>query len=180
MSVTIPATETGMVRVWAIRLPLTRAPAFARPGPDWPLKAALGADWLDPAKVEAFDVADLAGLGLAGYLTAGHGVDEDALAPDADRLAAVDGWVAVVPSSAFGGRAQEIDPQAPLDFLGAWPELRARPATDRLVSEAASGGIAPAPEPAPPPPKGGAALWVSVAVAVAVLVAAALLMLLAS
>lgn len=86
--------EYGVVRVVAL------GPGPGEPGPE-DVALALGVDRLDPDQVDIVTPGDLAGVGLAGYLTEGMGV-EGAQA-DAARLDGIEGPVAVVRSAAFDG-----------------------------------------------------------------------------
>ncbi|SDX45179.1 hypothetical protein SAMN05444006_11683 [Allgaiera indica] len=118
----IPMGERGVIRLFAIDLPPEQVAAFAEPSDDWPLKAALGARVLDPDYIEAFEVKDVAEIGLTNYLIQGGGINEAAIAQDRLRLDALRGPLVVITSGAFGGMAQEIDPHAPLRWVGTWEE----------------------------------------------------------
>lgn len=119
---------------------------------------------LDPAHVELFDTADLAGIGLAGYLAEGLGVSEAALAPDRARLEAVTGPVLVLHSRALHGRAVTLAPDPRLALIASYTEDRPEVQFEPLPLEAAKGRLtAPGPSsPAPRLPRGamilGAAL----------------------
>jgi hypothetical protein len=122
----ISAHAHGLVRVFGLDLEPDEVKAFAAEGAEgWPLQDALGAEALDPDRVEVFPVRDLEGLGLSGYLRDGLGVDEDDIGADAARLDSVTGHVAVVTSAAFGRRPQTLTPRAPLRHLGTYREAGA-------------------------------------------------------
>jgi hypothetical protein len=142
----IPVGERGVIRLFAIDLPPEDITAFAEPSDDWPLKAALGARVLDPDYVEAFEVKDVAEIGLTNYLIQGGGINEAAIAQDRLRLDALRGPLVVITSGAFGGQAQVIDPHAPLRWVGTWdeeiPEAHFEPQRDTSVR----GAVPPGPE----------------------------------
>jgi len=120
-SVTVKPAESGLIRVFAISVPpaefLGRSPEENRA---W-LAMALGGAALGET-AEVFAVKDLEELGLVGYLREGQGVPEAALAEDRAKLAALSGWVAVVPSSAFSdeGGTYELAPEVTL--IGTYAE----------------------------------------------------------
>jgi hypothetical protein len=120
----IKATETGIVRVFAVDIPAGQIAAFTARNGSWPLSEALGAKTLDPAHIEVFDAADLTGVGLPGYLIEGHAISEDQIAPMRARLMAQEGTLMVVTSRAFEGTAQTISPRAPLNLLATFTEAR--------------------------------------------------------
>ncbi len=151
----VAAQEAGVVRLFRIDLPAAEIDAFMandRAGydadgagaeaPSWPLREALGAEYLDEGFVEVVAVKDIAGLGLAGYLAEGMGIPEEDLAADRAMLDALEGHVLVVGSPAFGGLAQALDPQAPLEPVGLYREAPVRPVIGRIESAAAKGRLA--------------------------------------
>ncbi|THH34393.1 hypothetical protein E4Z66_18310 [Aliishimia ponticola] len=115
MSLDVKQNEFGVIRVFALSLPAAEAKTLRDDGPE-PDTAAerraqlLGVRDLNPAYVEVFPVSDLEELGLAGYLVEGNGVDPEELAPHRARLAALDGWVMIVYSQAFGDQAVTLRP----------------------------------------------------------------------
>lgn len=116
---TVPASEHGVVRVFSLEIEAGGARAFDAPGA---VAAALGVDSVDTDYVEVFPVTDLAGVGLAAYLTDGCGVPEEVIDPDRARLDALTGHLMVVLSKAFGGRAMRIAPAAQLKLVGVYSE----------------------------------------------------------
>lgn len=145
-TIDIPRDERGVVRVFALSMTPAEAKALranipADPDdtdtPD-PQTALLGATYLDSDFTEIFPLSNLEGLGLVGYLEQGNGVDPAQLAPDARKLAALEGWVFLVFSSAFGGFAQTLSPGPELTLIGAYSEVP-RDVTPRgkIASEAA-------------------------------------------
>lgn len=115
--------ETGIVRLFALDMAPKRARFLREPGA---AAQALGLEALDPGQVDIFAVSDLEDLGLDGYLTEGAGIAPDRVAPDRARLRAIGGWVMVVRSRAFGGRAERIAPAAGVNLIGVYAE----PGTD--------------------------------------------------
>jgi len=113
----IKATETGVVRVFAVDIPADRIAAFTARNGSWPLGEALEAETLDPALIEVFDASDLAGVGLPGYLADGHGIPEEQLEPLRGRLMALKGVLMIIPSRAFQGAAQTLTTRAPVSLI---------------------------------------------------------------
>ncbi|MFT4962396.1 MAG: hypothetical protein ACI92Z_003493 [Paracoccaceae bacterium] len=107
----IRAHETGVIRIFAMDMPAQQARFHTEPVA---MQQVLGANDIDPAYVEIFPVADLDQLGLAGYLVEGCGIPASLVAPERDRLNAVTGYVMLVHSRAFGGRAVTLTPTLPL------------------------------------------------------------------
>ncbi|WP_306005749.1 hypothetical protein [Aquicoccus porphyridii] len=134
----IRSSEQGVIRLFAVDLPPDEAAHFNRRNGTWPLRAALGADWLDPDHLLFFDIADLDGVGLTEYLAEGHGIGAEELAPLRQRLDGMKGHALIVTSRAFGGRAQTIKPRAPLRLVATLHEDRPPVIFERLPSDAAT------------------------------------------
>jgi hypothetical protein len=156
-TIAIPPDERGTVRLFALDLPPEEARAFvADPGA---VARALGAPDLDPSRIDVFPVSRIAALGLPAYLAEGHGIPPEALAPDAARLAALDGHVAVIAAGAFGPKARTLSVAPPLRLVGHWQEDAAPVAFGSLPSRGAEGTLG-APAPPPPAPRaGGGKRW---------------------
>ncbi len=120
----ISATEAGVVRVFAVDIPPDQIATFTARNGSWPLRAALGAETLDPEHAVVFDADDLADLGLPGYLHDGHAIPEDQIEQMRAKLMAQDGTVMVITSPAFGGTAQTLNPRAPLRLIATFTEQR--------------------------------------------------------
>ncbi|MCW8842144.1 MAG: hypothetical protein OQK00_01880 [Rhodobacteraceae bacterium] len=128
----VKSGEHGLIRLFAID-PADEPPLMStepdwdadHTDPPWPLRDALGAEYLDSDFIEVFDVADLTGVGLPGYMIQGLGIPEQDIAPDRGRLDALTGHVLIVLSSAFGGFEQTLTPRAPLRWIGTWREEKA-------------------------------------------------------
>ncbi len=130
---TVPAQESGVVRVFAVNLPPAQVAAVLRDTaappaqtgdlPETPAAATLlGWPGLDTRQTEVFAIADLTGLGLSGYLTEGLGLAPDQIAPDQPRLAALDGYVLILRSRAFRGQSLDLDLPQELTLIGTYHE----------------------------------------------------------
>ncbi|MEL7132033.1 MAG: hypothetical protein AAGK77_06445 [Pseudomonadota bacterium] len=119
-SVEVSASERGVIRLFALSMTDDQAQALK----DNPvsINAALGTD-VDIAQVEVFPVSDLEGVGLAGYLSEGNAVPPEQLAPDRAKLDNLDGWVLIVYSRAFEGRAVTLHPDPALTLIGTYGEI---------------------------------------------------------
>ena len=125
-AITVPAAEAGLVRVFALSLQAAEAQHLkdnprAESGPT-PQEDALGATALNSTHVEVFALADLGDMSLPDYLAEGPGVARDALEADRAKLSALEGWVMIVYSSAFGGAAQQLTPAPALTLIGTYPQ----------------------------------------------------------
>ena len=143
----IKAGETGVVRVFDVDLDVEEAKAFNRRNGSWPLQEALGAEVLDPNHVDLFQVKDLEGYGMVGYLEQGLGVSSHEIEDNHVRLEALTGTVLVVGSRAFGGQAQVLDVRAPLHLVAVLNEDRPPVSFERLPDASATGSVAPAKAP---------------------------------
>ena len=115
----VPANEQGRVRLFALDMPPAQIRFQQEPGA---VEALLQTDALDPVFYEIFDVADLEGLGLIGYLVEGCGIPEVDIAPRKQALEAMTGHVLVVLSRAFGGRAATLVPARGVQLVGMFAE----------------------------------------------------------
>ncbi|UZD90205.1 hypothetical protein [Cognatishimia activa] len=146
----VKAQEHGLIRIFAVDLPPEEADRFDHRTFDddlgtWPLRDALGADYLDEDFIEFFDVADLEELGLAGYMVQGLGIarkDVDEVRAQIDQIS---GHVLIVLSNAFDGFEQTLNPKAPLRWIGTFEEEGADVQFKPLKSAAAKGSVAETP-----------------------------------
>ncbi len=142
---TVRADEHGAVRVFAT----DREEAITRDG----MGHLIGAD-VDTERVEVIDTKDIAALGLATYLAEGYGIRDEDLDDGAEALNAIDGCVALIPTSAFKEKEATLSPSPPLRFVGIY--LEAEGARPRAMAETQSSRmlpeLEPAPEPDPTPP----------------------------
>jgi len=159
----IPAGAIRAVWVFAIDLPEGELDAFRQEshteGGDvlWPLRDALGVTRLDHGQVEVFDIATIRDYGLARYLTEANGMDAASVAPDAARLDALTGAVALVFSAALPEDVARLDPRPPLRLIGRYAErLDFTPRTAPASATARSGQALPADPPEPKRPSDGA------------------------
>ena len=103
----------------------------------------LGDPDIDPAFVEIFDLADLSGVGFAGYLTDGLGVPEATLTADRARLDALTGPVLILLSKALHGRAGTLTLDPRLTPIGTYAEVRPPVHFEPLPTAAAQGTLTP-------------------------------------
>ena len=148
----VKPTERGLIRLFSVDLPPEKIKAFnTRTFDDdgdqtsWPLYDALGPNYLDEDFIEYFDVADLEGIGLTGYMTQGLGIADSEIAQDAARLSTLKGHVLIVFSAAFDGIGQTLNPRAPLRWIGTYTEEASKVSFPTLHSDAAKGTLAPPP-----------------------------------
>lgn len=114
---TVAPHERGVLRLFTLNMRPEEAKFLREPGA---ADQVLGVDGLDSEHIDIFPVADLEDLGLSGYLHDGCGVSEDQL--DKGALDAIEGWVMVVRSAAFRGRAAELKPDSRLNLSGLFTE----------------------------------------------------------
>ena len=114
---TVAPHERGVLRLFSLDMRPEEAKFLREPGA---ADQVLGVQGLDPAQIDIFPVSDLEELGLYGYLSDGCGVSEDQL--DRDMLDSVEGWVMVLRSAAFGGRAATLTPDPGLRLIGLFTE----------------------------------------------------------
>ena len=143
----IAADEHRVVRVFVIDLPVDEVAALITRPDDgdhlpWPLASAMGATHLDADSVEIFDVAELEGVGLAGYIEEGLGMPSAAAQPDRALLDGIKGTVVIVFSAAFGGVAQTLTPRAPLRWIATYHDDEVIPTMIPLRAESADGLMA--------------------------------------
>ncbi|MEP5727835.1 MAG: hypothetical protein ABJL67_00535 [Sulfitobacter sp.] len=131
----IPAHEQGTTRVFALSLTAEQARSLR----DTPLlqKGALGVEGLTLSGIEIFALSDLGDMGLAGYLREGVDANQDDLNRDRAKLAALDGWVMLVHSSAFEGRATTLETASALTLIGTYSQTSSETTALHLEAEAA-------------------------------------------
>ncbi|MGH1367838.1 MAG: hypothetical protein ACRBCL_04420 [Maritimibacter sp.] len=112
--------DTRTVWVFALDVPPDELPSWIPPKTleqaqsEWPMLAALGVDQVIAQHVEVFEVEDLAGVGLASYLSDAHGMT---LGADAAHLEHLTGAVALVFASALPASSGRLSPSKPLRFV---------------------------------------------------------------
>lgn len=147
---TVSGGERGVTRVFRLDMSPEEITQLIKPTNDAPTTPAavahlLGLNWLDEAHFEIFDVTDVHNMGLADYLVVGNDIPEEDIAPDRDRLNAVEGHVLVVYSRAFQGYAETLQPSRQLEFLGAWREPLSEVHYEPLPTQSAKGVLDGAP-----------------------------------
>ncbi|MGJ5618226.1 hypothetical protein [Sulfitobacter sp. MF3-043] len=176
--ITVPKDEHGKLRVFALSMSDDAARALndndhpTSADHPHPQERALGTSFVDAKNVEVFRVGDLGPLGLAGYLREGADANEAEITQDASKLAAVDGWVMVVYSSAFGGAEAKLDPIPELTLIGTYAQEQADQTTIALESEAAApytGVPSEAPSTPPKNAAGGSLVVVGLVVLIALI-----------
>ena len=98
---------------------------------------------IDPRKVEVFPAKVIASLGLATYLADGYGIEESDLKGKRAALDALTDLIVLIPSSAFGGSAQVLDPNPALKFIGIFHEPKAVHPAQMSPSASAEGQFTP-------------------------------------
>lgn len=131
----VPRNEQGTTRIFTLSMPAVQAQAL-RDDPERQ-KALLGVDNLHASGTEVFAISDLGDLGLAGYLREGIDANQADINRDTARLAALEGWVMLVHSSAFGGHAVTLKPAPELTLVGTYAQTREDKPAVELQSDAA-------------------------------------------
>jgi len=168
---TIPTGERGVVRVFTTDLEPEGDAAITAGN----LQRLLGPDvTLDAEKVEVFPSSVIEGLGLSSYLQQGYGIPHEALAGKSAALDALSGLVILIPSSAFEGRTQVLEPNPGLRFIGSFREPDPEPPQRMAPAEAAEDHIEPRETRIDPEPRQRMSSWV-IALG-ALLIAAALVL----
>lgn len=142
----IKASEHGVVRLFAIDLPLGDAAAFDVDA----LGAALGGIALDAEQVDLIAPDDLQDLGLDGYLIHGIGIPPSEVIQLRPQLRALKGHVALIRSAAFGGMAATLTPRKPVRWIATFGEASIDLTPVPLHSDAAQGVIGSVPPPLSP------------------------------
>jgi len=136
----VSATEFGHVRLFATELDPTEAAAINAQN----VHRLLGEKIvLDAAKVEVINSLVLEGLGLRNYLIQGYGIAETDLAGKAAALDAMKGLIILIPSSAFMGLEQALDPNPAIRFIGIFREEAARPPEQMPQTASSAGTLVP-------------------------------------
>lgn len=126
--------EHGIVRVFAT----DREDVVTRHGIGTMIGAVVNAE-----KIEVIDTRDVAALGLSTYLSEGYGIEAADLADGAEALNAIDGRVALIPSSAFTVRPATLSPSPPLRYIGVFAEAAGAPPQPMARRSAGEGTVPP-------------------------------------
>ena len=131
----IPTGEIGTTRVFSLSMPPAQARALRKSSEAQ--FAILGSNALNAEGLEVFPLTDLGDIGLIGYLREGTDAVEVDLKRDSAKLAALDGWVMLVHSLAFGGAGGKIDPDPALTLIGTYAQAPMPTTHVEVTSEAA-------------------------------------------
>lgn len=138
----ISSGEHGLIRVFTLDLPLVEAEALMEDEAQG-LRDLTGATALDTDHIDLFDMNDLSGMPLADYLSEGHGVAPEEIAPMRAQLDRVKGRVLVLRSSAFERIGQTLRVLKPLRWIATFGEARGAQSLEPLHSDAAKGPLPP-------------------------------------
>lgn len=161
----IPKYEKGVTRVFSLSMTAQEARKLRD---DAQIRQTLlGGTDLDPRGVEVFALADLGEIGLSGYLRDGADAQEADLRRDAAKLAALDGWVMLIHSSAFRDQKVTLHPAPALTLVGTYAQHQVARTETQLESDAAQLYTGQHAAPAPTDPRAGAgSMWVVLVLAV--------------
>ena len=120
----VAATEFGKVRLFSTELDPEDASNITAKNVQKLL--GNGVD-LDTSKVEVITSKAIEAIGLRQYLMTGYGIAEADLAGKGAALDALKGLIILIPSSAFKGKEQVLDPNPALRFIGTFTEEAAAP-----------------------------------------------------
>ncbi len=113
----VSANEHGRVRIFTAELAPDGASAITAGN----VGRLLNVD-LNPKKVEVVPSGVFRELGLTGYLSEGYGIPEASMEGRKAALDALTGLVILVPSSAFRGKDQTIEPESAIRLVGVFDE----------------------------------------------------------
>ena len=173
-AVSIPQSETGILRLYRIDPAAPQARLLAEAPTSATIAAALGLPSIPPNSAEVIRLADVAALGLRGYLTQGYDVLPEAFGPGTESLDALEGHVLIVKSSIATMGAVTLRPGPGLSPLGAFQQGTAPPTP--LHVPAPERPFAPGQSPITPEPtskmgKGGAVVLILLALVVLAFIA---------
>lgn len=140
-ALTIAKGERGLIRLFTLDMPKEQVKFLQNePGA---LEQVLGSELLDRDHVDIFDVADLDELGLSGYLIEGCGVPGANITDIRDDLDAIEGFVLVLRSRAFGDVAARLTPADAVRLVGQFSETPTDWSAQPLETESAKPFSAP-------------------------------------
>ncbi len=163
MAFEIQRSEHNLIRVFAVNRPAHNLRAALAEQDKTDLIAELLGQDVPKDGAELFPVADLAGIGLSGYLEQGYAVSPDQLEDAKARLDALEGYVLLLFSSAFKGRDVTLEPGANLTLIGTFGEEQPDMTPTALQSEAAEMQPTSDLPPSTPPPKRGSGAAIALA-----------------
>lgn len=135
----VTTSEQGLIRLFALDLPSDEVAGLR----EAELARLLGVENIDVDQIDLFSTDDLQGLGLVGYMAEGLGIAPEDLEEDRARLEALKGHLLIVRSAAFKGQYALLTAQAPLRWIGTYPEATSAIKFEPLPSEAAKGNVTP-------------------------------------
>jgi len=148
----VAATEFGKVRLFSTELDPAEASNITAQN----VQRLLGTEIdLDASKVEVITSKSIEAIGLRQYLTSGYGIAEADLKGKAAALDALTGLIVLIPSSAFKGKEQTLDPNPALRFIGTFTEEAAAPPAPMTPRKSAEGDLTPGKGHARPIPNAG-------------------------
>ena len=137
----VKTTEFGKVRLFSTELDPEDASNITAQN----VHRLLGEDLdLDSNKIEVTASKALESIGLRQYLHSGYGIAEEDLQGKAAALDALTGLIILIPTSAFKGKEQSLDPNPALRFIGVFDEEAAAPPAPTLKTASAEGVLSPA------------------------------------
>ena len=137
MDLSIPLNEHGLIRVFAVNRPAAELSNALKSQDKTTLVADLLGHEMTESGAELFPVSDLAGIGLSGYLADGYAVPLDQLSDTRAKLDALEGYVLLVFSAGFEGRAATLTLGPDLTLIGTFGETQPDMAVRPLDSDAA-------------------------------------------
>ncbi len=148
----VAATEFGKVRLFSTELDPEDAANITAQN----VQRLLGDNiTLDSAKVEVFPSRAIESIGLRQYMMSGYGIAASNLAGKGAALDALKGLIVLIPSSAFKGLEQTLDPNPALRFIGVFTEEAAAAPAPMSPHKSAQGDLPPAKGHARPIPNTG-------------------------
>ncbi len=155
----IPNSESGVVRIFSVSRPMSQMARTLKQQTKAQVASDLLAHPVTDDNFEIFPLSDLAGVGLASYLTEGYAVDPGDIRADRRRLEALDGYVLMLFSNIAQDDAVTLTPTSDLTLIGTYTEPRGSHAAAPITSESAKpySGVTEAPK-APPRSRTGSAM----------------------
>ena len=152
MVLKIQRNERGLIHVIALNRAVVEVADAVKTQGKAAMVAELLGQTLPETGFELFPIADLAGVGLTGYLADGYAVEPEQLHSARVRLDRLDGYVLLVFSAAFEGRETTLITGPDLTLIGTYGEAMPDMTPRVLESDAAQAySGTPRPSPAPPP-----------------------------
>jgi hypothetical protein len=132
----IPLGEFGQIRLFAVNRPVDAMTRALRSSDKTQVISDLLGFDAAPNTAELFAVSDLTGVGLPRYLTDGYTVTAAQITRDRARLDALDGYVLLLFSSAFGGAETTLEIGPDLTLIGTYGEEQPAMTASPLTADA--------------------------------------------